>query len=120
MDLVGTCPKTFWKQWLEEGDCAGETWWGARYLWNTKCILALKIRLGDRFYIVSHGKLRGYAKVFGKRDYSTCADGYAFAIVRGGDAVACTIDEPIKGFQGLRKRWWKREDEQPFPDWRIP
>jgi hypothetical protein len=25
MDLVGTCPKDFWLQWIAEGDAAGET-----------------------------------------------------------------------------------------------
>ena len=120
MDLVGTCPKTFWEEWLDEGDCAGDTHWGARYCWNTKCTLALKINPGDRFYIVAHGKLRGYATALWKLENSTCADGYAFAIIRGGGAVACTIDEPIKGFRGLRKRWWERKDEKPFPDWKTP
>ena len=33
---------------------------------------------------------------------------------------ACTIDEPISGFRGLRKRWWDRSIERPFPDWRTP
>ena len=41
-------------------------------------------------------------------------------ICRRGGAVACTIDEPIPGFRGLRKRWWRIEDERPFPDWRTP
>jgi hypothetical protein len=27
-----------------------------------------------------------------------------FAICRKGNAVACTIDEPIAGFRGLKKR----------------
>lgn len=40
------------------------------------------------------------------------------AIVRKGNAVACTIDEPIPGFRGLRKRWWSRDIEKPFPNWK--
>jgi hypothetical protein len=36
------------------------------------------------------------------------------AFVRGGGAVACTIDEPIVGFRGWRNRWWNREDEKPL------
>jgi len=36
MDLVGTCPKTLWKEWLEEGDCAGEPPSGYSYCWNTR------------------------------------------------------------------------------------
>jgi len=23
-DLIGTCPKSFWEEWLAEGDCAGD------------------------------------------------------------------------------------------------
>jgi hypothetical protein len=38
--------------------------------------------------------------------------------VRKGNAVACTIDEPIPGFRGLRKRWWSRDIEKPFPNWK--
>lgn len=41
------------------------------------------------------------------------------AIVRKGGAVACTIDEPIPGFRGLRKRWWDRAIERPFPEWKT-
>ena len=36
------------------------------------------------------------------------------------DAVACTIPQAILGFRGLRLRWWKREDEQPFLEWKKP
>ena len=46
--------------------------------------------------------------------------GDGLGIVRRGGAVAVTIDQPIPGFQGLRKPWWKREDERPFPNWRKP
>ncbi len=41
-------------------------------------------------------------------------------ILRAWGATAVTIPEPIRGFQGLRKRWWDRKDEVPFPDWRTP
>jgi hypothetical protein len=43
-----------------------------------------------------------------------------FAICRRGGAVACTLAAPIPGFRGLRVRWWGRDEEQPFPEWRIP
>ena len=56
MDLVGTCPKTFWEAWLEEGDCAGEPESGTVYAWFTKHRLGDSIRPGDRLYIVAHGK----------------------------------------------------------------
>ena len=119
MDLVGTCPKDFWGEWLAEGDCAGDEYSSWGYHWVTRSRLALKIKPGDRFYIVAHGKLRGYATA-GVTLSNPDATGHTFAIVRGGGAVACTIDEPIKGFRGLRKRWWKREDEKPFENWRKP
>lgn len=110
-DLVGTCPKGFWLEWLAEGDAAGEPATGDTYGWWTGHSLIRTIRPGDRFYIVAHGRLRGYAPV------TEVTHG---AIFRQGNAVACTIDEPVPGFRGLRERWWKREDERPFPDWRTP
>ena len=39
--------------------------------------------------------------------------------MREGGAQAVTIDEEIRGFQGVRKRWWPRELERPFPDWKT-
>ncbi|HCX68566.1 hypothetical protein [Parvibaculum sp.] len=111
VDLVGTCPKDFWKEWIAEGDIAGTPESGQTWGWYTRHSYRFLIRPGDRFYVVAHGKLRGYAPVIGM-------DGPA--ILRRGGAVAVTIDEPIPGFRGLRKRWWPREVEQPFPDWRLP
>lgn len=117
MDLVGTCPKWFWEEWLAEGDCAGEPDSGHQYEWQTRHAAIGQIDPGDRFYVVAHGRLRGYAIVtsvgvsFNDSDYG--------AIVREGGAIACTIDEPIKGFRGLRKRWWDRSQERPFPEWQI-
>ena len=74
----------------------------------------------ERVYIVAHGRLRGYAPFvyfddgerFGGRPGS-------WALVRRGQAVACTIPGPVRGFQGWRYRWWKRAVEIPFPDWRT-
>jgi len=40
--------------------------------------------------------------------------------VRGGGAVAVTIDKPIVGFRGFRYRDWEYADERPFPGWRAP
>lgn len=117
MDLVGTCPKTFWKEWLEEGDCAGEPSTGFSYCWNTRDRKARLVRPGDRFYVVAHDRLRGYAPVV--RVEFDPTDGW-YCIVRAGGAIPVTLMDPIPGFRGLRKRWWNREDEHPFPDWRIP
>jgi hypothetical protein len=111
-DLVGTCPKDFWEEWIAEGDAAGEPETGQEWGWFTGHRLAQSIRPGERFYVVAHGKLRGYAVVWGVRG--------SWEIVRRGNAVACTIPEPIPGFRGLRIVWWNREDEIPFPDWRKP
>ena len=121
-DLVGTCPQNFWEEWIAEGDAAstngtvypsisGEDWH-----WFTRHRLVHNIRNGDRFYVVAHGKLRGWAPVI-RVDRSP--DGTTFGIVRRGGAVACTIPETIPGFRGLRIRWWEREDEVPFPDWKT-
>lgn len=119
MDLVGTCPKDFWEQWIAEGDAASvngvvyPSITGEEWSWYTRHSLARDINPGERFYVVAHGKLRGWAPVtrVGVIDYRS------YEICRRGGAVACTIREVIPGFRGLRIRWWKREDEQPFPDW---
>jgi hypothetical protein len=116
MDLVGTCPKDFFKEWIAEGDAAGDPDTGQEYNWGTGSLLARRIQPGDRFYIVARGKLRGWATV--KFVEAIEGERRAWNIVRGGGAVACTIPQEIHGFQGLRVRWWKREDEIPFPNWR--
>jgi hypothetical protein len=115
-DLVGTCPKHFWEEWILEGDPAGEPWSGNEWSWCTHHGLATHAKYLDRFYVVAHGKLRGYAPVI---RVDLTGDG-GFEIIRKGNAVACTIPEPIPGFRGLRLRWWKREDETSFPEWKIP
>jgi hypothetical protein len=110
-DLVGTCPKDFWKEWIAEGDAAGDPPTGEEWGWYTASPLARIIHPGDRFYVVAHGKLRGWAPVTRLQTSST---GESFCICREGGGVACTIDFPIPGFRGLRKRWWPREMEKPF------
>ena len=109
-DLVGTCPKDFWLEWIAEGDAAGDPTTGQEYGWYTRHSFKALAEPGDRFYVVAHGLLRGYAPVI--RVDRGC-------IVRSGGAVAITIIEPIPGFRGLRKRWWDRDIEQPFPDWKA-
>lgn len=113
-DLVGTCPKDFWSEWIAEGDPAGAPYTGEEWGWYTGSNLIRRTQPGDRFYVVAHGVLRGYAPV---TRVHLSPDGKGGAICRRGDAVAVTIDEPIPGFRGLRERWWRREDEFPFPDW---
>ena len=120
-DVVVTVPKWFGLDtWIAEGDAAGEPWSGQLwdfYLWGSPPTIGV----GDRVYVVYNGKLRGYApltkiiipKTFLARDQR-------YSLQRGGDAVAVTIDEPIRGFRGFRYRWWDRSLERPFPDWRQP
>ena len=110
-DLVATCPKDFWHQWIAEGDAAGEPETGEEWGWFTNHGFISLALPGDRLYIVAHGKLRGYAIV------TRVTNG---AICRKGGAVACTISQLIPGFRGLRKRWWDRAIEEPFPAWKIP
>lgn len=113
-DLVGTCPKDVWEKWIAEGDPAGTPESGEEWGWYTRDPLARKIAPGDRFYVVAHGLLRGYAPVVRVIDHVD-----SFVICRRGGAVACTIYDPIPGFRGLRERWWRREIERPFPDWQT-
>jgi hypothetical protein len=115
-DLVGTCPKGFWEEWIREGDAAGDPETGEEYGWYTGDPLAGVISPGDRFYVVAHGQLRGYAIVTELRKTGSGR----FIIIRRGGAVACTIARPIPGFRGLRRRWWDRSEEVPFPSWRTP
>lgn len=61
MDLVATCPKGFWSEWLAEGDCAGTAETGEEYGWYTGHSYIRLIEPGDRFYVVAHGRLRGWA-----------------------------------------------------------
>lgn len=112
-DLVVTVPKSLWKDWIVEGDAVGEaptgTEW-AFWLGGGKP----SIEPGERVYVVSHGRLRGYAPLTRvmptERGWGLC---------REGGAVAVTIDAECPGFRGFRKRWWDRAIERPFPDWKT-
>lgn len=115
-DLVGTCPKGFWREWIAEGDAAGDPETGQEWSWYTQHSLIRQIRPGDRFYVVAHGRLRGWAPVV---RVQLSPDGRGGEIVRSGNAVACTIADEIHGFRGLRVRWWDLQAEMPFPDWRT-
>jgi len=111
-DVVVTVPKAKWEEWIAEGDLPGDEHQGDAYafwLYGPEP----EIDLGERVYIVAHGKLRGYAPL---TDFDT--SGGRLGLIREGGAVACTIDKPIQGFRGWRYRWWERNDERPFPDWR--
>ena len=116
VDLVGTCPKSFWLEWIAEGDAAGAPESGEEWEWWTQHSQISRIKPGNRFYIVAHGLLRGYAPV---TSVHLSPDGRGGAICRRGGAVACSIDDPIPGFRGLRERWWPRADELAFPEWKT-
>lgn len=113
MDLVVTVPKWFWPEWIAEGDAAGEPTsgeeWGF-YLGGAQP----PVEPGERLYIVAHGLLRGYAPVT-----RVVRHDFKWVICRRGNAVAVTIDAPIPGFRGWRKRWWDVADEHPFPAWKT-
>lgn len=121
-DVVVTVPKTFYYEgkvglaaWTAEGDLPGDEWSGLDshfYMGGTPP----DIQKGERVYVVCEGKLRGYAPLVRIEIYGPTR----FALVRRGGAVAVTIPEPVRGFQGYRYRWWNVEDEVPFPDWHKP
>ena len=115
IDLVGTCPKDFWLEWIAEGDAAGEPPTGEEWGWYTRDRMALQTKPGDRFYVVAWGRLRGYAPVTRVHD----GGAGAFIICRESGGVGCTIPDDIPGFRGLRSRWWHRDVEIPFPDWKT-
>ena len=113
-DVVVTVPKWFWPEWIAEGDAVGEPEsgeeWGF-FLGGSRPDAGP----GDRCYIVAHGKLRGFAPIV-----RVAQTERGWAICRRGGAVAVTLPEPVPGFRGWRRRWWTRDVEVPFPDWRRP
>ena len=116
-DVAVTVPKRLWQEWIEEGDLPGEMWTGmVSHFWLGGNMP--RMWPGERVYVVAHGKLRGYAPLVGTEEWCRLRPS-VHCLMRHGGAVAVTIDEPIRGFQGWRYRWWSPEDEKPFPDWRI-
>jgi len=112
-DVVVTVPKGIWEAWIAEGDAAGDrptgTEWGF-YLGGPKP----DVRPGDRVYVVSHGRLRGYAPL----TRVVRQDGQ-WVLCRKAGAVAVTIDREIPGFRGFRYRDWDIAEEKSFPDWKT-
>lgn len=112
-DICVTVPRNRWLEWIAEGDLPGDDATGDEYAFWLGGPRP-DIHPGDRVYIAAHGKLRGYAPL----TRIVPSPGGGFGLCRAGGAVACTIDEPIRGFRGWQYRFWRREDETPFPDWR--
>jgi len=117
-DIVVTVPKGIWLDWLEEGDLpgdppTGETW--GFFTWGPKP----EIAVGERVYVVSHNRLRGYAPLT-RLEWRPASGGMGhIGFGRRADAVAVTVPEKIRGFRGWRTRWWDRALEVPFPDWKT-
>ncbi len=124
MDVVVTVPKGRWEAWLAEGDLPGDEWSGEE--WDFYLAGGLpRIEIGERVYVVAHGKLRGYAPLVRLVTYENVFSERRWSLLRRGGAVAVTLwceDHPcsIRGFPGWRYRWWDRTAERPFPDWRTP
>lgn len=121
-DVVVTVPKPLWFAWIDEGDAAdspyARPWDGqARYHFWVAAV-GPSVVPGDRVYVVSHGRLRGYAPLVGI-ERPCVLNRYRACLLREGGAAAVTIPDPIPGFRGIRYRWWPREAEVPFPDWRT-
>lgn len=138
VDLVVTCPKGFWREWIAEGDAAGDPYTGEEWGWYMGGRQP-PINAGDRLYVVAWGRLRGFAPVTRLRAHPVrlkdeplfenrwvtveprihVGDVLQWCICRRGNAQAVTIEEAIPGFRGWRKRWWPRETERTFPDWKT-
>ena len=120
-DVVVTVPKWFWLEWIAEGDAAGDPPTGEQWDYTTGGATP-RIVPGDRVYIVAHGKLRGYAPLVALHITPPSRERphQSISFIRGGGALAVTIDTAIPGFRGWRYRWWDLDQERPFPDWRTP
>lgn len=112
-DVVVTVPKQLWRAWIAEGDAVGEPETGEEWGFFLGGH-APKTQPGARVYVVAHGRLRGYAPLVRVELTET-----GFALGRKGGAVAVTIPQAVSGFRGWRYRWWPREDEVPFAEWKT-
>lgn len=118
-DVVVTVPMRMWDEWIAEGDLPGEPESDyVSHFWIPFGGMP-SIDIGERVYIVAHGKLRGFAPLTGVEVRCRMNRGRA-CLQRRGDAAAVTIPEAIRGFQGWRYRWWDRADEVAFPEWMTP
>jgi len=117
MDVVVTVPLSFGlDSWITEGDAAGDPDSGQLWAFSVGGSRPDLVP-GDRVYVVCSGRLRGYAPLV-RLDWDIRRR--RGELIRGGGAVAVTVDFRIPGFRGWRYRWWPRDQERPFPDWRVP
>lgn len=98
--------------WLAEGDAAGEPDSGT--YWSFTIGGRPNIIPGERVYVVCEGRLVGYSPLVRLEVYEIGNHRTASELIRAGGAVACTIPDKIRGFQGFRYRWWTREAEVPL------
>jgi hypothetical protein len=136
LDLVVTVPKRLWRAWLAEGALPGEEVPPGVFYYQRiagRPQYAGTVPQDSRVYVVAFGRLRGYAPLLRVDRQPPAGAGDAtierwrrehrdrvhYYLVRAGGAVAVTIPEPIRGFQGWRYRWWQRAAEVPFPDWQT-
>ena len=122
-DVILTLPLSFkhmgkrgLEGWIDEGDPAGSEWTGNYWDFTTGGRKP-KIKPGERVYICHAGKLIGYAPLVELVADEKNKGFYYLNFIRGGDAVAVTIGEEVKGFRGWRYRWWDYEDEIAYPNW---
>lgn len=119
-DVVVTVPARLWSGWLNEGDAADEARREGVEYWFNLSSRPRGVHPGARVYVVAHGKLRGYAPLHRIDPDPRSRSGRGCLLIRRGGAVAVTIDEPVRGFLGYRYRWWDRDAEKPFPNWKEP
>lgn len=129
-DVVVTVPKRLWSEWLGEGDLARADDSGrpARRAGDHEYGFCFgpgasvpRVEWDERVYIVAHGMLRGHASLtkIVRDPLRFGGQVGGFALVRRGQAFACTLDTPIRGFRGWRYRWWDCVLERPFAEWRT-
>jgi hypothetical protein len=114
-DVCVTVPMRLWEEWLDEGCLPGEPCTGDTFhFWLAGPLPDMQP--GERVYIAAHGRLRGYAPVVAIERRCRLRPSVG-CLMRRGDAVAVTIDRPIRGFRGWRYVDWDRSEEKPFPEW---
>lgn len=116
-DVVITIPQAMVAGWFAEGDLAGDPpgGWYDLYAYTVGRKPGDWLKPGARVYVAFYGRIRGYAPLVAVDPW----DARRWALVRAGDAVACTIPDDVPGFRGIRRRWWDRSQEIAFPDWKT-
>ena len=126
-DVVVTVPKSFrWDgsderglaAWIDEGDAAGDPYSGILWKFSTWGARP-EIAPAERVYVVCEGRVRGFAPLVELR-FSLVQNGLGRVVfVRGDGAEAVTIPHRTTGFRGWRYRWWHRDIEVAFPNWKT-